>query len=246
MNQGWADGLVQLRDIREQDRPAFEAALIERGVTHIVSAGFHPSRDQVPGGSGFKQVEVYEASGLHPMAEGAWDFDEWSESVQRSNTRLIGEVGYDKRSLATVPWREQYRRAEAALEIAVQQNASVIWHSVHATERSLAFIETAHRRGVRGVWHGFQGSIETARRVCLHGWMIGLSPTLMSEKSLKLAKVAVELELQSIVIESDWPQQFGGYCLDELGAFLAKRRKISSEELQNQLFMNFFRFVAGL
>lgn len=245
MEGGWVDGLVQLRSIPVSQWAAFESVLLDQGVTHLVSGGYHPSRDHASRFSGptLERVQIIEASGLHPMADQSWDFDVWLEAVRVSDTRLIGEVGFDKRCLERVPWREQYARAEAALEIAVQRNAPMIWHSVHATEQTLAFIKTAGQRGVRGVWHGFQGSIETAKRVCLHDWMIGLGPTLMLERSRKLAQVAELLDLECLVIESDWPQKFGGYGLRALGDFLAKMRKISPQKLRNQLFLNFFKLI---
>ena len=242
---GWIDTVVQLRDLSPAELEHLEIQLTRESVVALVSAGFSPSRDLVrrtlPARN--STTHVYHAWGLHPLATDISEPARWSDEVKQLKPSFIGELGLDKRCLATLDWNQQLERAELGLELAKEFRLPLIWHSVHATQRSLELIATATRWGGRGVWHGFHGSVETAKRLVAWGWKIGVGPNLLRPESHRLRDVVRALSLDVIMLESDWPQPQRSYQLARLGEEVAALFKVPVEAVQAQLVQNFFDLV---
>ena len=130
-----------------------------------------------------------------------------------------------------------------AIELALEFRLPLLWHSVHATERSLKLMREAAKVGVRGLWHGFHGSREVASVVTGLGWKIGVGPSLLRDKNERLRTLVKALPLESILLESDWPQPRGSYSLKMVGQALASLRDLHVEDLQVALRNNFFDLV---
>ena len=101
----------------------------------------------------------------------------------------------------------------------------------------------AAKVGVRGLWHGFHGSREVASVVTGLGWKIGVGPSLLRDKNERLRTLVKALPLESILLESDWPQPHGSYSLKMVGQALASLRDLEVGDLQVALRNNFFDLV---
>ena len=245
MNVGWVDCLVQLRTIPQGERSRFKTTLVNNHVSAVVSAGYAPTRDHEPAllANETDSIKIYHAWGFHPEVRALWDHDAYRKMVQTLRPSFIGEVGLDKRFLETVDWETQESRAMRAIELAREFRLPLLWHSVHATERSLKLIREAARVGVKGLWHGFHGSREVASTLIGLGWKLGVGPSLLREKNERLRGLMKSLPLESILLESDWPQPHGPYSLKMVGQALATLRDLKVEDLQAALWNNFFDLV---
>jgi len=239
---GWCDSLVQLRELSALQLNAFEDAIVSNGVSLVVSAGFSPKRDlqKVQFCTRPGLIELYHGWGLHPSASLELNPREFQKDIESFAPDFIGEIGLDKRCLDVLGWREQIERAQTGIELALQFKRPVLWHSVHATQRSLALIEAAAKRGATGTWHSFHGSLETARRLVELGWKIGVGPGLLRPKAHRLHAILKNLPMTSLLIESDWPQPRGSYNVASLGSRLAEILGVDSSSLREQLRKNFF------
>ena len=239
---GWCDAIVQLRELGPAELNAFESALRDNDVSVVVSAGFSPKRDlqkvQLCTRPGL--IELYHGWGLHPSASLELNHREFQKDIESFAPDFIGELGLDKRCLETLAWSDQVERAQMGIELALEFRLPLLWHSVHATQRSLELIEAAASRGARGVWHSFHGSLETAKRLVDLGWKIGVGPGLLRPKAHRLGSVLRSLPRASLLLESDWPQPRGSYNLGGLGTLLAEVLDVDSFSLREELRASFF------
>ena len=245
MRVGWVDCLVQLRSIATEDRSLFKKTLVENHVSAVVSAGYAPGRDQERALLSNERdlIKIYHAWGFHPEVQCFGDHDSYRKMIQSLEPSFIGEVGLDKRCLETVDWKTQESRAMLAIELAREFRLPLLWHSVHATERSLKLIREAARTGVKGLWHGFHGSREVASILAGLGWKLGVGSSLLWEQNERLRTLVKAVPLESILLESDWPQPHGSYSLKIVGQALATLRDLKVEDLQAALWNNFFDLV---
>ena len=242
---GWVDVVVQLRELSEGQVLQLEESLQTNSVFAVLSAGFSPSRDRVKVtlSETCKNIKVYHGWGIHPFAHIETQPEQWRREIESLQPHFIGEVGLDKRCLGTLDWDAQVDRARFGIELACEFGLPLLWHSVQATQRSMELISFASRQGVRGVWHNFHGSVETARQIVGLGWKLGVGPALLKEGAHRLRGTLKGLPVTSFMLESDWPQPRGSYQLDRVGESLARLVGFPVERLKIQLQENFFDLI---
>jgi TatD DNase family protein len=156
-----------------------------------------------------KHSEIYAAVGVHP--HDARLFDEAAEqrllNLARQSRRVIawGEIGldyhYDHSPRDTQ--RDVFRQQ---LRLAREQNLPVVIHSREADEDTITIMNeelTGHQRA--GVLHCFGGSLVMARRAIDLGFFISFAGNLTFKKAEDLRKVAGQLPLGRLLIETDCP-----------------------------------------
>ena len=170
-----------------------------------------------------KYPQVYAAPGLHPMCA-----EEWDEALAERLRTLcgspevlaIGEIGLD--ALLQVDMARQEKAFHGQLEIAGQVDLPVLIHCRKKTTEVLAALE---RSQVRGIWHGFSGSLETARRIIDLGFSLGIGPVLLRDNARKLPEVVKKVPAESLVLETDAPDMAGGpEVLGEVARKIAELR----------------------
>ena len=75
----------------------------------------------------------------------------------------LGEVGLDKRFSNLLSLQEQEQSLLTMLQFAKNHSKIVTIHSVQATERTINILKSAKLQPWKVIWHGFTGSVETAR-----------------------------------------------------------------------------------
>lgn len=187
--------------------------------------------------------DMHYALGMHPMfvAEHEMNHVEELRTVVSHNKPVaIGEIGldfYDK-SLQT---DKQIELFELQLQLACEVNLPVILHVRKAHEEILGCLKKFPVVG--GIVHAFNGSLQQAERYRSSNFKFGFGGMLTYERSSKLRKLASELPVESIVLETDSPdmtvEQHRGernspeyllYCLQAL----AEVRGLSPEQLAKQ------------
>ena len=121
----------------------------------------------------------------------------------------VGEIGLDFHWYNS-PEDEQRRVLDAQLEIALRHRKPVSVHSrkaEHVLFNHLApFAEHARAAGFApGVMHCFGGTVEQAQRYAELGFSVSLACVVTYPKNDEARRIAAELPLESLLIETDSP-----------------------------------------
>lgn len=151
------------------------------------------------------QQGLYYALGLHPMFFSAHKYEHISflkQSIQNSQAIAVGEIGLDFYQ-ADVDRDMQLEFFEQQLLIAQDLDLPVILHVRKAHEEAIACLQKIKVAG--GIVHAFNGSMQQAERYQRLNFKFGFGGMLTYERSSKLLRLAKELPLDSIVLETDSP-----------------------------------------
>ena len=220
------------------------------------------------------QPDLYPALGLHPVylerhqdadlqaLERALAFDlnanleQGASSISRPAAQAcrpiaVGEIGLDYHDSALDRKRQRWLCA-AQLAIARTADLPVLLHVRKAHDDMLRLLKDAGVRG--GIAHAFNGSLEQARRYIDLGFKLGFGGMLTFERSSRLRRLARELPIEAMVLETDAPdltvashrfQRNSPAYLPEVLAALAQVREAPFDEIAMQTTAN-ARAVLGL
>lgn len=154
--------------------------------------------------------KMYAAVGIHPTdcqlyADPVSELDRLRpmlDAARENKIVALGEIGLDYHYDDTD--REKQRAVFAAqLEMAEEYDLPVILHSRDATGECVDMIR-AHPH-VRGVFHAYGGSVETAEELVARGWYLGLGGVITFPTAKRIRRVAAALPLDRILLETDCP-----------------------------------------
>lgn len=154
------------------------------------------------------------ALGIHPLytpqAEEA-DLERLAQALQvaHPDPRLVavGEIGLD----GFVPGLDMARQQQfyrAQLRLARQFELPVILHVRRSADALLAALRSIGGSGAgawRGIAHAFNGSFQQAEAFLHLGFKLGFGGALTYDRALQLRRLATELPLESLVLETDSP-----------------------------------------
>lgn len=191
--------------------------------------------------------DMHYALGMHPMFIQEHELshmDDLRECVANNDPVAIGEIGldfYDK----SLHVDKQLEFFEQQLQLACEVNLPVILHVRKAHEQVLECLKKYPVIG--GIVHAFNGSLQQAERYQASHLKFGFGGMLTYERSSKLRKLAGELPMDSIVLETDSPdmtvEQHRGernspeylpHCLQSL----AEIRSMSVQQVAQQTSIN--------
>ena len=117
----------------------------------------------------------------------------------------VGEIGLD----GFVPGLDMARQQSffrEQLRLARRCGLPVILHVRRSADLLLAGLrEIGGRTGWQGIAHAFNGSLQQARAFVGLGFKLGFGGALTYERALQLRRLAVELPLEALVLETDAP-----------------------------------------
>ena len=145
--------------------------------------------------------------GIHPYTVATHTTDDLNTLRQWLITNpaiAVGECGLDYRQ-GQADRALQKTFFDAQLMIALELELPVVIHSVHATEDVIDLLKS--RRGLTGMVHSYSGSYEQALQLIDMGFYISFGGAITYERASKLRKTASRLPLESILIETDAPDQ---------------------------------------
>lgn len=149
------------------------------------------------------------ALGIHPLFTGrAGDADldvlEQAVAAQSSDPRLvaIGEIGLDF-FVEGLDAARQERFFRAQLRLARQCGLPVILHTRRSVDKVLKGVRDVPVVG--GIAHAFNGSLQQAEAFIRLGFKLGFGGAVTYDRALQLRRLAAELPLESIVLETDAP-----------------------------------------
>ncbi|MBL1353007.1 MAG: TatD family hydrolase [Zetaproteobacteria bacterium] len=174
-----------------------------QGIERFIMAGVHHRQWYQQQKIQRQYQGVFNAFGIHPW----FCLEHQSEHFNRLESLLshavaIGECGLD--FCAHRPDKAWQKRCfQRHITLSNQTGLPLIIHSVHAHDTTLMMLKPYP--SLRGVMHGFSGSLEQAKNFLRLGFFIGMGTRVLNPHAKKLRKLACELPLESILLESDAP-----------------------------------------
>ena len=196
---------------------------------------------------------LYPALGLHPvyLDEHRVDHVALLESIlSEVNVIAIGEIGLDY-YLKSLDKPKQLKLLEAQLSIAQNTNLPVILHCRKAYDDLIVLLTKFNLCG--GIAHAFNGNFQQANKLIDLGFKLGFGGMLTYERSTKLRKLAENLPLSSIVLETDSPdltvfkhhgERNSPAYLPYILESLAEVRNETMEEITEQVYTNSLQVFA--
>lgn len=213
----------------------------ESGVMKIIVPGYDIESSRVAVELSNKYEELYALVGIHPH-----DADTYSSSVEEELKGLlknkkcvgIGEIGLDY-YYDNSPRELQKEVFIKQLSLAKEFNRPVAIHSRDAFLDTFNILKE-YGKGVKGVFHCFSGSLESARRVIEElGFYISLGGPVTFTKAKAPKEVAAGVPLDYLLIETDCPyltpHPFRGKVNDPsyLPLILAKIEDLRGEAIED-------------
>jgi len=184
------------------------------------------------------------ALGIHPMytpASQDADLDLLRMEIEASLDDPLfvglGEIGLDYFVEGLDDERQQFFYNEQ-LKLARDFDLPVICHVRKSQDQVLKGLR---RHGVRsGIAHAFNGSFQQAQAFIDHGMHLGFGGNLTFERALQIRRLASDLPLEALVVETDAPDISPSWLyrqrntpdqIPRIGTILAELRGISDNEL---------------
>jgi TatD DNase family protein len=148
---------------------------------------------------------LYAAPGVHPREAhscGAEELEALAKLVEHPRVVAIGEVGLDRQ--VDCPMAVQETVFVEMIRLARKANKPLLIHTRRSTERVLELLQR-EGGGVKGIFHAFSGSLETARRVTEMGFLLGIGGVVTYKSAKRLPRVVCEVSETALVLETDAP-----------------------------------------
>lgn len=197
------------------DRDVVRSAARQAGVGLCVIPSVAKFNFQTVRELAYRHGDAY-ALGIHPLyvpqaKDDDLDFLESELARFKDDKRLVavGEIGLDYfvSELCTPEMREkQWHFYTAQLALAKRFDFPVIVHVRRSADMLLKGLRNKDwQPKVGGIAHAFNGSKQQAQSFIDLGFKLGFGGTLTYERSLQIRRLATELPLESIVLETDAP-----------------------------------------
>lgn len=149
------------------------------------------------------------ALGIHPLYTGRAqdeDLELLAHTLQqhRADPRLVavGEIGLDY-FVPGLDAERQQRFYREQLALARRFDLPVILHVRRSADQLLKALRQVKVRG--GIAHAFNGSLQQAQAFVALGFKLGFGGAVTYDRALQLRRLATELPLGSLVMETDSP-----------------------------------------
>jgi len=193
----------------DADRDAVLQRSWENGVTDVVvpavqASGWEKIRSLSDIGN---LVNIHVAYGLHPVFERQhklMDLMLLEALLRNENSIAVGECGLD----FFIDHYDQLKQLEfftGQLDLAIQFELPVIIHSRKSLD--LVLKELRLRPSLTGVIHSFSGSIQQAKQLIDLGFFLGFGGPITYSRARKLRGLVAKLPLESLLLETDAPDQ---------------------------------------
>lgn len=254
----WIDTHCHLDEFADRGGAALadaeRARAAQAGVAHCVLPAVELANLQAVRDLAHRHGDSY-ALGIHPLftpVAGDEDLPALARALEQyqDDPRLVavGEIGLD----LFVPHLDRGRQQHfyrAQLQLARRFDLPVILHVRRSADQLLKALRELPVRG--GIAHAFNGSLQQAQAFIDLGFKLGFGGAVTFDRALQLRRLATELPLDALVVETDAPdipphwlyvtaaERAAGRPparntpaqLPRIGAVVAQLRGISSTEL---------------
>ena len=123
--------------------------------------------------------------------------------LEKRKFAAIGETGLDfywDKSFE----KDQYNAFHAQVEWALHYDLPIVIHSRQSMQESISVVREHQKGELKGIFHCFSGTIESAEEITGLGFYLGIGGVLTYKKS-SLPEVLKKIDLGFIVLETDAP-----------------------------------------
>lgn len=227
----------------QSDRDQLLASLPEQGVSLIMDCGCDIVSSAHALELAHKYDYVYCALGIHPEQAGEerkGDLDVIAQFLESEpKAKAVGEIGLDYHWEDNAPRETQLDLFERQLALSKDLNLPVIIHDRDAHQDTLNLL---HKYQPKGVLHCFSGSVEMMEEVVDLGMYIGLGGAVTFKGAKKPVRVAREVPLDRLLLETDCPymaptpyrgKRNQSSYIASVAEFIADLRELDPQELVN-------------
>lgn len=189
------------------DRDAVRARAAGAGVAHCVLPAVAPWNFDAVRELAHRHGDSY-ALGIHPMCTGEAaeaDLEQLDRALAacRDDPRLVavGEIGLDYFVPGLDAGRQEFFYREQ-LALARRHGLPVLLHVRRSADQLL---KQLRRVPVTGIAHAFNGSAQQAKAFTGLGFKLGFGGTLTFERAQQVRRLAAQLPLSALVLETDAP-----------------------------------------
>ncbi len=231
----------------------------QMGVSAIVIPAVHRSNFVAVMDLANHRPECFFALGIHPMYVPNSHEDDldvlrtqigslMAQPALGSKLVAVGEIGLDYfvPALCTSPLKEKQEFFYSEqLKIARDFDLPVLLHVRKSQDKIAKYLRRIPVSG--GIAHAFNGSFQQAQHLIDMGFKLGFGGAMTFTRALQIRRLAAELPLSSIVLETDAPDIAPRWChpgintpgeLPQIGHELASLRGLSHAETARQTSAN--------
>lgn len=179
----------------------------ENGITKFylpaIDSSTHPGmialEEKYPG-------KCFAMMGLHPCSvkenykEELSIIEDW---LTKRKFAAIGEIGLDFYWDKTFS-DQQYEVFKHQINLALQYDLPIVIHTRNAMQETINVVKEFAPKGLRGIFHCFSGSYESAKEIIKAGFYLGIGG-VVTYKNAGLAEVLEKIDLEHLVLETDSP-----------------------------------------
>ena len=187
------------------DREALISGLREKGIALVMNPGCSLESSKNAVALAKKYPFLYAAVGSHPDAADEVDeavLNEYRLLCREEKVKAIGEIGLDYH-YEDIPREIQKKAFRMQMALAQEVGLPVIIHQREALADCLEILGDFPQ--VKGVFHCFSGSAQTARELTAQGWYVGFTGVLTFKNARKALEAAKVVPRDRIVLETDCP-----------------------------------------
>jgi TatD DNase family protein len=189
------------------DRDEMRGRAKAAGVLHCVLPAVAPANFEAVRALAHRYGDSY-ALGIHPLYTGSASDDDLvlldlALQKHQDDPRLVavGEIGLDYFVPGLDAGRQEYFY-RAQLELAQRHRLPVLLHVRRSADQLL---KQLRRVPVAGIAHAFNGSAQQAGEFVQLGFKLGFGGTVTFERALQIRRLARDLPLDALVVETDAP-----------------------------------------
>lgn len=189
------------------DRDSMRARAAGQGVAHCILPAVEAGNFAAVRDLAHRWDDSY-ALGIHPLRTGQADEHDLVRLDQAlaagaGDPRLVavGEIGLDYFAPGLDAQRQEFFYREQ-LALARRHGLPVILHVRRSADRLLKHLRAA---GLTGIAHAFNGSEQQAHEFVKLGFKLGFGGTVTFERALQIRRLAADLPLSALVLETDSP-----------------------------------------
>ena len=168
------------------------------------------------------------------------EIDEILTFIEKNKPIAIGEVGLDLKHGKDL--EKQKKVLKKLIVISKKQDIPLIVHSWKAEKETIEFLK--ENKAEKVIMHCFCGNAELTEEAESLGYLFSIPPSIMKSKTFR--KLAKRIQLKSILTETDAPflSPYEGKrnepsFIKETIKKIAEIKKITEEELEKIIFMNY-------
>ncbi len=191
--------------------PGQVAAILARaaaaGVDRVVTIGIDARTSAWAVACAEEFPETFATIGVHPHDSKTIDhktYDDLRRLAKSPRVVAYGEIGLDFFRMHS-PQGVQITRFYEQIELAAELKLPLVIHSRQAVDETLQALEHTGGFDRPGIFHCFPGDLTLARRIAEQGWLVSIPGTVTYQKATRQQKVARELDLNHLILETDAP-----------------------------------------